>query len=163
MSIFNILKNKSKTTNSNNFYAVTQGNAMPINQVPDELFSEGVLGDGLGIESDDGIIYAPSDCEVIQIADTKHAIGLKSNGIELLIHVGIDTVALNGDGFNVFVKENQKLKRGDKILKADLDKIKNSGYKTVVIVVVTNVDKNVNYSIVKNSGFVTTNDIIIEI
>ena len=161
MGLFDIFKKEDKQQNG--IYSVANGTAIPLNEIPDELFSQGVLGDGIGIKSNDGMIYAPVDCEVIQVSETKHAVGLKINDIELLIHVGIDTVELDGQGFEVFVKEGQKVKKGQELLKADLDVIKNAGYSDVVVVVMTYVPEDKNYKIVRNSGEVTNNELIIEI
>lgn len=161
MGLFDIFKKEDKQQNG--IYSVANGTAIPLNEIPDELFSQGVLGDGIGIKSNDGMIYAPADCEVIQVSETKHAVGLKINDIELLIHVGIDTVELDGQGFEVFVKEGQKVKKGQELLKADLDVIKNAGYSDVVVVVMTYVPEDKNYKIVRNSGEVTNNELIIEI
>ena len=92
---------------------------------------------------------APFDGEITSVVDTGHAVGLtSSDGVELLIHVGVDTVKMQGDGFQVFVTEGQKVKTGEKLLKFDRDKIRKAGYSDTTAVLVTNSD---DYSSVKNS------------
>lgn len=159
MKLFDILKKHQKAYK---IYSVANGIAMPLNTVPDEIFSKGEFGDGLGIKSNDGIIYAPADATVIQVAETKHAIGLNIGDVDILIHVGIDTVSMGGNGFEAFVKENQKVKKGQKLLKADLDAIRKAGYSDVVVVVVTQSPEDRPYKIVKNSDNVTNDDVVIE-
>lgn len=117
-----------------------KGNLIPLEQVGDGVFSEGVLGNGCGIEPEEGCVYAPFNGEVVQVADTGHALGLVSDdGIELLIHVGLDTVALNGEGFEPLVKVGDLIVCGQKLLNFDLMKIKEQ-YPTVTSIVVTNSD-----------------------
>ena len=93
--------------------APVSGMAIPSEEIPDETFAAGVLGRGVGIQPSEGVIVAPFDGEITTVADTKHAVGLSSpDGMELLIHVGVDTVAMNGDGFQCFVQEGQQVKAG---------------------------------------------------
>ncbi len=102
------------------------------------MFSEGILGDGCGIEPEEGCVYAPFNGEVIQAADTGHAVGLLSeDGVELLIHVGLDTVALKGEGFSLCVKEGDRVTQGQKLLNFDIEKIAQK-YPVVTSVIVTN-------------------------
>ncbi|MFJ8518705.1 N-acetylglucosamine-specific PTS transporter subunit IIBC [Lysinibacillus xylanilyticus] len=101
------------------------GDLIPLSEVPDEAFSSGIMGPGFGVHPTDGTVYAPFDGQVVMIFPSKHAIGLKSDtGVELLIHVGLDTVKLNGEGFETLVIEGQLIKRGDRLLKVDLENIK---------------------------------------
>ena len=114
---------------------------IPLEALPDETFSEGILGDGCGIEPNDGTVYAPFDGRVTQIANTLHAIGLESDdGLELLIHVGMDTVEMNGRGFRAMVRQSDAVKAGDPLLKADLAAIHAEGHPTATAVIVTNSD-----------------------
>ena len=122
-------------------YAPITGQYIPLEQLPDEVFSQGVLGAGCGIEPEEGLVVSPVKGTVIQIADTKHAIGIaSSDGAELLIHVGMDTVAMNGEGFECFVQEGQTVKAGEKLIAFDRDKIAAAGHPDVVVVLVTNSD-----------------------
>ena len=122
-------------------YAPLKGNVIPSAKIPDETFAAGVLGEGVGIEPVLGYVFAPFDGEISSTTETKHAVGVSSpDGMELLIHVGINTVAMNGDGFELFCAEGDKVKAGQKLIKFDIDKIKKAGYSTTTAVLVTNSD-----------------------
>lgn len=122
-------------------YAPIQGKAIPREEIPDETFASGVLGDGIGIEPEIGEVTAPFDGEVSSMAETRHAIGISGpGGMEVLVHVGIDTVKMDGDGFTLFVKEGDAVKAGQKLMEFDIDKIKKAGYSTVSAVLLTNSD-----------------------
>jgi len=122
-------------------YAPVSGAAIPSEEIPDETFAAGVLGRGVGIRPSEGVVVAPFDGEISTVAETRHAVGLSSpDGMELLIHVGVDTVAMNGDGFTCFVQEGQQVKAGDKLIVFDRDKIAAAGHTDVVAVLVTNSD-----------------------
>ena len=117
------------------------GMVIPLSEVPDAVFSSEMLGKGFGVEPSEGKAYAPVDGEVTTVFDTKHAIGLMSkHGVELLIHIGMDTVKLNGKGFDVKVKTGDQVKAGDLLAEFDMDLIKGEGYPVTTAVVVTNTD-----------------------
>ena len=117
------------------------GTVIPLSEVPDAVFSSEMLGKGFGVEPSEGKAYAPVDGEVTTVFDTKHAIGLMSkHGVELLIHIGMDTVKLNGKGFDVKVKTGDQVKTGDLLAEFDMDFIKGEGYPVTTAVVVTNTD-----------------------
>lgn len=120
--------------------AVAQGTFVPMTEIPDPTFSQGVLGTCCGITPEIGKVYSPMDGKIIQLADTLHAVGMEAEGVELLIHVGIDTVEMKGDGFKSHVKEGQTVKKGDLLLSMDLEKIKAAGHPTTIMVAVTNSD-----------------------
>ncbi|AQS06561.1 MULTISPECIES: PTS sugar transporter subunit IIA [Clostridium] len=116
----------------------TEGKLKSITSVIDEVFASKALGDGFAIEPKQGVVYSPIVGVVSMIFPTLHAIGLKANnGAEILIHVGIDTVKLNGKGFKTFVREGQKIKIGDKLLEFDIEEIKDKVPSTDVIVIFT--------------------------
>lgn len=122
-------------------YAPVSGKVVPSEKIPDETFATGVLGRGVGIEPAEGIVVAPFDGVISFTADTRHAVGISSpDGMELLIHVGVDTVAMKGDGFRCFVKEGQKVCAGDQLISFDQAKIAAAGYPDVVVVLVSNSD-----------------------
>ena len=122
-------------------YAPVSGTAIPSEEIPDETFAAGVLGRGVGIQPVEGVITAPFDGEISAVAETKHAVGLSSpDGMEVLIHVGVDTVAMNGDGFAALVQEGQKVRAGETLLTFDRDKIAAAGHPDVVVMLVTNSD-----------------------
>lgn len=116
-----------------------KGTVYPISEVNDAIFSKELLGKGVAITPEDDTIYSPINGEVITVLESKHAIGLRSDdGIEILIHIGIDTVNLKGKPFEVFVKEGDQVSVGQKLIEADFKQIKEAGYDDTVILVVTN-------------------------
>ena len=119
-------------------YAPCNGTVIPLKEINDGVFSEGYIGEGLAIEPVDGSFYAPFDCSVAMVFDTHHAIALHTtNDTELILHVGLDTVKLNGQHLEVFVQEGQKIQKGDLTLRADLEGIQSAGCRTVTPVVIT--------------------------
>ena len=130
--------------------APANGEVIARDQIEDATFASGVLGDGVGIRPSAGYVVAPFDGEITSVADSKHAIGLASpSGMELLIHVGVDTVAMNGDGFDPQVAEGDQVKAGQLILNFDIDKIKAANHPDTVVVLLTNAD---DYDDVKCAG-----------
>jgi len=124
MGIKNLFKKKPDPnfTKSLDFYAPITGNLLPIEAVPDPVFSEKMMGDGFAIEPTEGKIYSPISGKVLNIFPTKHAIGLQTNeGYEILIHVGMDTVTLNGEGFRAHVKEGATILSGSLLLEVDIE------------------------------------------
>lgn len=129
-------------------YAPVAGTVIPSQEIPDETFAAGVLGQGVGIHPTNGLVVAPFDGEISSVTDTQHAVGITSpDGMELLIHVGVDTVAMNGDGFQCFVQEGQQVKAGDKLIAFDRDKIAAAHHPDIVVVLVTNSDDYENLTI----------------
>lgn len=120
--------------------APAQGTIVPMEEIPDEVFSTGVLGICCGVEPDEGKVFAPFDGKISQLADTVHAVGLEAGGMEILIHVGVDTVDMNGDGFKSVVRLGQSVRKGDLLLTMDLEKIHEAGHPATVILAVTNSD-----------------------
>lgn len=126
------------------------GRVIPLEEVADGVFSEKMVGDGFAVEPTDNQVYAPADCEVTTVFGTKHAIGLTTpEGCELLIHLGIDTVQLNGAPFTINIKEGDTLKKGDLIGSFDEKAILDAGYRTVTPVVVTNSDAYTSFQLLK--------------
>ena len=137
------------------------GNVIPLEQVADGVFSEKMVGDGFAVEPTDNQVYAPADCEVMTVFGTKHAIGLTTtDGVELLIHLGIDTVQMNGAPFTIDVKEGDKLKKGDKIGSFDEKMIVEAGYRTVTPVVVTNSDAYTSFTLQKTGKVSAGDDVL---
>ena len=121
------------------------GKVVPMAQIPDEGFSSGALGEGVAILPEDGNVYAPADGVVTSMMDTKHAIGFTTDdGLELLIHVGIDTVELNGAPFEYKTSEGAHVKKGDLLMTADLKAIEEAGKKIITPIIVTNTDDYVS-------------------
>ena len=115
-----------------------EGNVIPYTDIPDDTFASGVLGEGVGIEPTSELVVAPFDGEITSVAESKHAVGLESQGMEVLIHVGVDTVAMNGDGFDCLVQEGDQVKAGQPLIRFDRAKIKAAGYSDTVAVLLTN-------------------------
>lgn len=122
--------------------APIEGNVIELSSVNDGVFSEGMLGKGAAIEPIIGRVYAPFDGKIDMVFDTKHAIGLSTNdGVEILIHIGIDTVQLNGKHYITHVKNGDVIKTGDLLVEFDIEKIKEEGYRVTTPIIVTNTDK----------------------
>nr|WP_157052523.1 PTS system trehalose-specific EIIBC component [Ornithinibacillus contaminans] len=123
-------------------YAPLSGNIVPLENVPDPTFSQKMMGDGIAIEPSEGKLVAPFDGEVIQVFPTKHAIGLlSSSGVEVLIHIGLETVSLNGEGFETHVQAGDHIKAGDVLVTFDLDFIRQNAKSTITPIVITNGDQ----------------------
>ena len=117
-----------------------QGRVIPRETIPDQTLASGVLGDGVGIEPADDLVVAPFDATISAVADSRHAIGIEANGMEVLIHIGVDTVKMKGDGFKTFVEEGDKVTKGQKLMEFDIEKIKAAGHPDTVVVLLTNSD-----------------------
>lgn len=120
------------------FKAFLSGKTVAIENVPDQTFAEKILGDGIAIDPTDNVLRAPVDATVSQTMDTNHAVGLTmANGIEMLLHIGLDTVAMNGDGFEIHIKDGDRVKAGQPLITFDRDKIIAAGHPLITMLVVT--------------------------
>ena len=138
------------STKSGMILAPVKGNVIAREDIPDPTFAAGVLGDGVGIEPSEGVVVAPCDGEISSVTDTCHAIGITgAEDMEILIHVGIDTVNMQGDGFNLLVSEGDKVKAGQKLLTFDMDKIRAAGYSTTTAVLLTNSDDYEDFKVLR--------------
>lgn len=134
--MFNFFKKSN-----NNLVAPISGEIVDLSQVPDPVFAEKMTGDGVAINPTGDTIVAPADCTVTLIFGTKHAIGLTTNtGLELLIHFGLDTVALNGEGFEALVEQGQKVKAGTPLMRVNKELISSKGYALITPFIITNMD-----------------------
>lgn len=140
MGFFDKFKKAPEQTGPLMVGAVAKGSAIPMADIPDPAFSQGMVGFCCGIEPEDGKVYSPVDGVVSQVPDTLHAVGIDSDGMELLVHCGVDTVDMKGQGFTMLVKEGQKVKKGAPIITMDLDVIRAAGHPTTIITAVTNSD-----------------------
>ncbi len=132
-------------------YAPVNGTYRFLESLNDGMFSEKMLGDGVVIEPTDGHLIAPIDGQITVVFETGHAYGIQGeNGIELLIHIGIDTVNMNGLGFQPLVKVGQKVKIGDSLAEIDLNAIQSAGYQDSVIIICTN-GKSIKYLLEEES------------
>ena len=126
------------------------GIATELSEVPDEAFANKIVGDGMAITPSDGNIYAPEDGEVVFVYDTKHAIGFLSyTGIPLLLHIGIDTVKLNGQGFEVLVESGQKVKKGELLMRVALSYIQANAPSTMSPVILSEMNENQEIRVLK--------------
>ncbi|MBE4907316.1 PTS glucose transporter subunit IIA [Bacillus luteolus] len=118
------------------------GRVLDITEVPDPVFSQKMMGEGIAIEPADGQVVSPVDGEIVQVFPTKHAVGIKTkSGLEILIHIGLETVTLNGEGFESFVQAGDKVVRGDKLIAFDLNIIKEKAASTITPMIITNTDE----------------------
>ena len=146
MGFFDFLKKTPEPTPAAPSFPMTlvadaKGKIVPMEQIPDEVFAQGILGKCCGIDPTEGKVYAPIAGTITQAPDSGHALGIQGvSGVEVLIHVGVDTVEMKGDGFSPKVKEGDKIKQGQLLLEMDLDKIAAANHPAVVITVVTNTD-----------------------
>jgi PTS system glucose-specific IIA component len=139
--MFGFLKKKETPQINETLYAVTTGNVIPISEVNDPVFSQKMMGDGFAVIPETGEIYAPIEGKVLSVFQTKHAVGMKmTNGLEVLLHMGIDTVELNGAPFTINVTEGTKVSPETLIATVDLDAITSAGKATDMVIVITNMD-----------------------
>ena len=132
-------KTESAAADVKELKSILDGKVMPIEEAPDDVFSQKIMGDGLAIEPSNNVVTAPADCDVsVVMADTGHACGLSlPGGVELLIHVGVDTVDMGGDGFKLLVKEGDHVKAGQPLIEFDPAKIKAAGHPCTTMLIVT--------------------------
>jgi PTS system beta-glucosides-specific IIC component len=145
------------------FYAPMAGKAVPISQVPDPTFAEGMLGNGIAIEPAEGKVYAPCDATVDMMFTTGHAVSLVADcGAEILIHVGLETVSLEGKPFTVHVANGDKVQKGQLLLEADLDAIRAAGLQTITPMLICNTDDYPTFNTFVGKD-VTNEDVVIEL
>ena len=144
-------------------YAPIAGKAVAITEVPDPTFAEGMLGNGIAIEPADGKVYAPCDATVDMMFDTGHAVSLVTeSGAEILIHVGLETVGLEGKPFTVHVQNGDKVKKGQLLIEADLEAIKAAGLSTITPILICNTDDYLTFKTHVDTA-VTNADLVIEL
>ncbi|MBS4874085.1 MAG: PTS glucose transporter subunit IIA [Atopobium minutum] len=144
-------------------YAPLSGKVLPLDQIPDPVFAQGVMGPGCGIEPSSETVCAPFAGTVSMVAATKHAVGLTSeDGMEVLIHIGLDTVNMNGQGFETHVTAGQKVNLGDKLITFSAAEIEKAGYSRTVAVILTNADEAGQVSL-KAEETVQTSDVLLSV
>lgn len=153
MSMFKKLFNKSKDSSNIEIVAPLNGKIVPLEEVPDPVFSEKMMGDGIAIIPRDGTVVSPVNGKVLHAAETKHAVGIQAeDGTEILIHVGLETVALKGEGFELKVQTGEEVRAGQALLNFNLDYIKEHAENTITPIVITN-------SATSGKTYTLTNDI----
>ncbi|MEY0596123.1 beta-glucoside-specific PTS transporter subunit IIABC [Providencia alcalifaciens] len=156
-------KTQSKETNHNKqpphlcLFAPISGETLPLEQVPDTVFANKIIGDGVAIIPSDNKVYAPIDGTISMVTPSKHAIGITTpDGLDILIHVGIDTVSLNGEGFTLHVNEKDSVKSGDLLIEFDIENITKHSLSTITPVLITNFDEFSELQVI-NQPYVTSN------
>lgn len=141
-----------------------KGQIIPLTEVPDSVFANEIMGRTIAIEPEDNTVFAPFDGEIVTVFPTEHALGIKDkNGVELLVHIGIDTVELDGKGFKLDVKVGDIVQQGQKIGTFDREVIRNAGYSPVTLVVVTNTDQFIDVIGLTNQKRVTNENVLLTI
>lgn len=139
-----------------------KGKQISLEDVNDGVFSQHMLGDGLAFIPSDGIAYAPCDCVIDSIAETKHAINIiGDNNAEILLHIGLDTIHLKGKPFEILVNEGDKIKRGEPLMKFDINEILNSNYQIISPLIVTNSDELNSVKIISNENVDNESDVVV--
>lgn len=139
--MFGRKKKSMENTHPGEIFAVQKGKVIPVTEAPDPVFAEKILGDGVAVQPETGAILSPVDGKIINVADTYHAYGIEtSDGLELLVHIGINTVELNGKGFKNHVKEGDIVNVGDVLCDVDLQVVKDAGFEIWTPVLITNMD-----------------------
>lgn len=139
-----------KTKKSNGILRATQdGDCVPIEQVPDDVFSQKMLGDGVAVIPTDNVVKSPANGTVTQVFDTLHAYSIVTDdGLEILVHIGINTVELKGEGFSAKVQEGDKVKAGDILCETDIAFLREKGYETYTPIIITNPERVKNMQII---------------
>ena len=148
---------------TDDFYAPMAGAAVPITQVPDPTFAEGMLGNGIAIEPTDGKVYAPCDATVDMMFTTGHAVSLVADcGAETLIHVGLETVSLEGKPFTIHVANGDKVQKGQLLMEVDLEAVKAAGLPIITPMLICNTDDYPTFNTIVGKN-VTNEDVVIEL
>ena len=148
---------------TDDLYAPIAGKAVPVTQVPDPTFAEGLLGNGIAIEPTDGKVYAPCDATVDMMFTTGHAVSLVADcGAEILIHIGLETVSLEGKPFTVHVANGDKVKKGQLMIEVDLEAIKALGLPTITPMLICNTDDYPTFNTFVDKD-VTNEDVVISL
>lgn len=156
-------KNKEEKLSLPQLVAVQNGQVVKVETLPDPVFAEKMLGDGFAIlPNNDGTVVSPVDAIVEEVQDTLHAYCLHTaDGLDILVHIGINTVSLNGEGFTPKVKKGDKVKSGDVLAKVDLDFIKSKGLPTYTVVLITNIDDVKSFDITTNTDAVSGETVVL--
>lgn len=150
MGVFDFLKGKGSDSKDKDVVLTNpvNGKVIPIDEVDDPVFSQKMMGDGFGVVPTDGDVFSPGSGKVVSVFPTQHAVGLElDNGVEVLVHIGIDTVELDGGPFDTLVKEGDTVTPETKLSTVDLEGLKEAGKENTVIVVFTNMDQVENYDL----------------
>lgn len=160
MGLFSKLFNKEETTSTElKLNSFAKGKLVNLSEVPDPVFSQKMMGDGFAIFPSDGKIVSPVSGEIVQVFPTKHAVGIKTaEGIEVLIHIGLETVHMQGEGFEAHVQAGNSVSVGDTLVTFDLELVKEKASSTVTPCIVTNMDLVESLELLKENVEVDSNE-----
>ncbi|MGO3049499.1 PTS glucose transporter subunit IIA [Staphylococcus casei] len=163
--MFKKLFGKGKEINKDSsIYAPITGEYVKIEDIPDPVFAQKMMGEGFGVNPTEGEVVSPIDGKVDNVFPTKHAIGLKAeNGLELLVHIGLDTVQLDGEGFEILVESGDTVNVGDPILRFDLEYIKENAKSVISPIIITNSDNTASISVSEVSSVVKGETKIVDV
>ncbi|MFC0523568.1 PTS glucose transporter subunit IIA [Pontibacillus salicampi] len=132
---------KEEVNKENVLVSPLDGKVVPLEEVPDPVFSQKMMGEGIAVEPTNGEVVSPVDGKIVQVFPTKHAVGIETDsGLEILVHIGLETVSMNGEGFEGHVSQGDKVSAGDKLITFDVDLVKEKAKSTVTPVIITNSD-----------------------
>ncbi len=144
----NLFGKKNEVDKNLEIKSPMNGRYVPLEEIPDPVFAEKMMGEGFGIEPSDGEVVAPVGGVIMQVFPTNHAVGIKTdNGVEVLIHIGLETVAMEGKGFEGFISEGDTVEVGDKLVTFDIDLVKEEANSTISPVIITNSDELQSFDI----------------
>ena len=150
--MFNLFKGLEKEKN-NEVFAISTGKIVPLEEVPDDVFSQKMMGDGIAIELENELVVSPVNGKIRSIFPTKHAIVIeKEDEVDIIVHIGIDTVNLDGEGYELFVKEGDEVVVGSHLVKVDIELLKSKGYSTITPILIANKEsiKKIDFTTISN-------------
>ncbi|MEK5271139.1 PTS glucose transporter subunit IIA [Aeribacillus sp. FSL K6-8394] len=154
---------KNPKTIIEEIFSPMYGEVISLSEVPDPVFAQKMMGDGIAVIPKDGKVVSPVKGQIIQVFPTKHAIGIRTkHGLEILIHVGLDTVELNGEGYEVTVSEGQKVKIGDPIMNVDIEFIEKNNKEIVTPIIITNSAEKTEKIVVREAGEIQRGEYILK-
>lgn len=160
--MFKKLFKKSKEQQELKIYAPLNGKIIPLEEVPDPVFNQKMMGEGIAIMPSEGKVISPIEGTVVQVPETKHAVGLKANdGTEILIHIGLETVGLKGEGFTMNVAQDDKVSVGDSLVDFDLEYVKENASDIITPIVITNSNDGDKQFIMSEEKEATAGDTVI--
>ncbi|MCP8617347.1 PTS sugar transporter subunit IIA [Salirhabdus salicampi] len=151
-----IFGKKKEQKTEEDIFSPINGTLLPLEEVPDPVFSQKMMGDGFAIEPEDGQVVSPVEGKIIQLFPTKHAVGIQTDsGLEVLVHIGLETVGMKGEGFEGHITEGDRVKVGDQLVTFDMDLVKEKAKSTITPVIITNEAAVENIERVNNDGKVS--------
>lgn len=154
---------KKKKENSLRLVSAVSGKSIPLCEVPDPVFAEKMAGEGIAIDTTGDVVVAPADGELTLVFGTKHAFAMTlDNGIELLVHIGLDTVSLNGEGFEQLAEQGTRIKAGTPIIKVDREFVQSKGISLITPILITNPDVTTSITPIENIETIAGETVVID-